>query len=497
MRRAGARRDAYLPRLIRQGFKVAICEQLEDPAEARKRGAQVARRARRGAHRHARHAHRGRAAGSAQQQLPAALCRGAGQLGARLGRRLDRRVRDRGARPGSSPAGWHGWRRASCWCPTGCWRRERRRPCWRSRSPPDAAARPASTACRARSACLQVFEVDDARRFGAFARAEIGACGALVDYLELTQKGLLPRSGRRAASAPRLVQIDPATRRNLELTGASPAPRGQPAGDHRPHGDRPGCAAARRAARRAAGRTRVESAAGSTRWQRSSRRPDVRADARRAAPYARPGARARAPGAGAGRSARPAAMRDGLDRARRGERRCAGGPEVLCRRRRRRGLRCRPAPLVAALAGRAGGQPPLLARDGGLVRGGVSAGARRAAHLARREPPPRRRPGGALSRRDRRRHAQDPSQQPDRLLHRGADRARGQGTGRRFVQRQGMAGAIRYSTEELAELESRIAAAADRALALELEIFERAAPAGAGRGGADRGARQRRWRGST
>ena len=30
--------EAYLERLIRKGFKVAICEQTEDPAEARKRG---------------------------------------------------------------------------------------------------------------------------------------------------------------------------------------------------------------------------------------------------------------------------------------------------------------------------------------------------------------------------------------------------------------------------------------------------------------------------
>jgi DNA mismatch repair protein MutS len=31
--------EAYLERLIRQGFKVAVCEQTEDPADARKRGA--------------------------------------------------------------------------------------------------------------------------------------------------------------------------------------------------------------------------------------------------------------------------------------------------------------------------------------------------------------------------------------------------------------------------------------------------------------------------
>src|SRR3954469_3107244 len=31
--------DSYLASLIRAGFKVAICEQIEDPAEARRRGA--------------------------------------------------------------------------------------------------------------------------------------------------------------------------------------------------------------------------------------------------------------------------------------------------------------------------------------------------------------------------------------------------------------------------------------------------------------------------
>src|SRR3984893_3827068 len=30
--------ETYLSRLIRQGFKVAVCEQIEDPAEAKKRG---------------------------------------------------------------------------------------------------------------------------------------------------------------------------------------------------------------------------------------------------------------------------------------------------------------------------------------------------------------------------------------------------------------------------------------------------------------------------
>src|SRR6476646_4582123 len=35
------RADEYLQRLIRRGFRVAVCEQMEDPAEARKRGSKA------------------------------------------------------------------------------------------------------------------------------------------------------------------------------------------------------------------------------------------------------------------------------------------------------------------------------------------------------------------------------------------------------------------------------------------------------------------------
>ena len=52
----------YLKKLISLGHRVAICEQVEDPAEAKKRGSQVAGQARRRPARHPRHAHRGRSA---------------------------------------------------------------------------------------------------------------------------------------------------------------------------------------------------------------------------------------------------------------------------------------------------------------------------------------------------------------------------------------------------------------------------------------------------
>ena len=47
----------------------------------------------------------------------------------------------------------------------------------------------------------------------------------------------------------------------------------------------------------------------------------------------------------------------------------------------------------------------------------------------------------------------------------------------RFIHRQTLAGQVRFTTTELGELEAKIASAADRALGIELEIFERLAAA--------------------
>ncbi len=67
----------------------------------------------------------------------------------------------------------------------------------------------------------QHFEVESLEPFGAFERAEIAAMGAVLDYLELTQKGNLPLLQTPVReSTGGAVQIDAATRRNLELTHA-------------------------------------------------------------------------------------------------------------------------------------------------------------------------------------------------------------------------------------------------------------------------------------
>ncbi len=63
------------------------------------------------------------------------------------------------------------------------------------------------------------YKVKSLEPFGAFSRAEISAMGAIFDYLELTQKGKLPHLRTPVQeSNGGTMQIDAATRRNLELT---------------------------------------------------------------------------------------------------------------------------------------------------------------------------------------------------------------------------------------------------------------------------------------
>ncbi|MGC1502545.1 MAG: DNA mismatch repair protein MutS, partial [Sulfitobacter sp.] len=65
----------------------------------------------------------------------------------------------------------------------------------------------------------ELFSIAALDAFGSFSRAEVSAMGALISYLEITQKGKLPLlRPPLKESEDRTVQIDAATRRNLELT---------------------------------------------------------------------------------------------------------------------------------------------------------------------------------------------------------------------------------------------------------------------------------------
>jgi len=66
-----------------------------------------------------------------------------------------------------------------------------------------------------------LYNVSSLEGFGQFGRAEVSALGAIVDYLELTQKGKLPLLQPPVREAQdQVMQIDAATRRNLELSSS-------------------------------------------------------------------------------------------------------------------------------------------------------------------------------------------------------------------------------------------------------------------------------------
>ncbi|MEI6099861.1 MAG: DNA mismatch repair protein MutS, partial [Alphaproteobacteria bacterium] len=66
-----------------------------------------------------------------------------------------------------------------------------------------------------------LFGVGTLQAFGSFGRAEVAAMGALVDYLDLTQRGKLPLLQLpQRETVGGSMQIDAATRRNLEISAA-------------------------------------------------------------------------------------------------------------------------------------------------------------------------------------------------------------------------------------------------------------------------------------
>ena len=64
----------------------------------------------------------------------------------------------------------------------------------------------------------EAFGVRNLDAFGDFSRAEVAAAGAIADYVRLTQKGSMPRlRPLQQIQTGRALEIDPASRRNLEL----------------------------------------------------------------------------------------------------------------------------------------------------------------------------------------------------------------------------------------------------------------------------------------
>ncbi|WP_036049855.1 DNA mismatch repair protein MutS [Sedimentitalea nanhaiensis] len=210
--------EGYFLTLIRKGFRVAVCEQMESPAEAKKRGSKsVVRRevvrlvtpgtltedALLEARRH------NFLAVFAEVRDQAALAWADISTGAfhvmplsvaRLGPELARLAPSELIVSDSSDARLYAVAEELGIALT-----------------PLSRASFDSTAAAKRLCTL--FAVGTLDAFGMFERAEISAMGALIDYLEITQKGKLPLLQKPQRDAEdRVVQIDAATRRNLELT---------------------------------------------------------------------------------------------------------------------------------------------------------------------------------------------------------------------------------------------------------------------------------------
>ena len=211
--------EAYLERLIRKGFKVAICEQVEDPAEARKRGgkALVRRAAVRvvtpgtltedtllDARRHNYLAALGR---SGDELALAWLDISTGEFSVQPVAAVGLAAELARLRPGELLAPDSLLERPELFETFGDWKA--------ALTPLPAARFDSATGERRLKALYGVAALD---AFGQFDRAALGACGALVDYVSLTQMGKLPRLGPpRTLAAGAMMAIDAATRRNLEL----------------------------------------------------------------------------------------------------------------------------------------------------------------------------------------------------------------------------------------------------------------------------------------
>ncbi len=465
--------ENYLHKLIARGFRVAICEQTEDPAEARRRGSKavVAREVvrivtpgtlteeslldARGANHLAALARAGGALGLAWLDLSTGAVAAEPVEAANLGGALARLGPGEILVPDSliqEPALFETFA------------------AWRDRLHTEPDARFDSQAGNRR--LLEHYRVAALDAFGAFGRAEVAALGALIGYVTLTQKGRLPfLEPPRRVEPGSVMAIDAATRRNLELTRSL-------GGEREPSLlwaiDRtltaPG--ARRLAERLAAPSTDPKSIAERQALVRTfvdatEARRDLRAILRRVPDLARAAGRL-ALGRGGPRDL--AAIRDGLDAAGRiGDR--------IGREQRDTGLAAlitalgHHGPLVGRLTRALAAELPLAARDGGFIAAGY-AGELDETRALRDD-------SRRLIAELQGRYQQETGVGALKLRHNNVigyyvevPAAHAPRLGPAFRHRQTMAGAMRFTTDELAGIESRIVGAADKALALELALLD-------------------------
>jgi DNA mismatch repair protein MutS len=326
------------------------------------------------------------------------------------------------------------------------------------------------------------FAVATTASFGALSRIELTAAAAAVTYVERTQLGKHPPLSppmREAAGAT--LQIDQATRSNLELIRTL---GGERRGSLLAAIDRTVTAAGSRllAQRLAAPLTdpaeiahRLDAVA--VLVEDSAARSDLRTKLKAVPDLARALARI-VVGRGGPRDL--AAIRDGIFAAADFSVRLATLSEVPRDLAQAIAGLHRPDPATANELARAlADELPVFRRDGGFVRSGYEPALDEARALRDES----RRVIAALQVR----YAETTGIKTLKIRHNNVlgyfvdvtaqhgEKLLGAPLNATFIHRQTLAGQVRFTTTELGELEAKIANAADRALALELEIFDRLA----------------------
>lgn len=479
--------EAYLAKLIRAGFKVAVCDQLEDPAEAKKRGSKaVVRRDvvrvvtpgtltedglldARGANRLAAVAVRAGGAAVASVELSTGevecLSVSVGGLAAALAAlgpsevlAPDRLFADDAVGSALKMAGGF------------------------VQPMPSALAEPGASETRLK----RLYGVETLDGFGQLSGAEVSALGLIAAHLETTQAGRMPvLSPPRRAGESDVMVIDPATRASLEIDRTQSGARD---GSLLAAIDRtvtaPGARQlASRLARPLLDPAAIDARLDAVAWfcGHRSQRQRLRETLKGLPDMARALSRL-ALGRGGPRDL--GALRDGL----------AAG-EAVCRlfRETRDPLVTLPTEVADALAALdlqalpelaqfrdllstgLGPDLPALARDGGFVAEGV----RPELDQARGLRDDSRRVIAALEAR-----LAGESGVALKIRHnavlgyfveataKAAEPLLKPPLNATFIHRQTMANQVRFTTVELAELDARIAQAAERALAIELDTFE-------------------------
>lgn len=213
--------EGYLLTLIRKGFRVAVCEQLEDPAEAKKRGSKAV----------------------VKRDVVRLVTPGTLTEDSLLAARQNNFLAAWAEVRGDGAIAWTDISTGEFFvksCPRPALSPELARLaprellvqhedanelyslaedlglplCERARSDFD------STNSSARLKAL--FQIDTLEGFGEFTRPELGCLGAIVAYLDITGAGQMPRMRPPQRQSSRaIMSIDAPTRRNLELTNAN------------------------------------------------------------------------------------------------------------------------------------------------------------------------------------------------------------------------------------------------------------------------------------